>query len=148
MFLKAATAMSSDSQRPSPTSFVYVRSRIITGEHGVISDAAWAAPGILNICLKNKEEIYNPPSPFVRSDLWGSLHSSKGRDPSHAPPISILRYIFASPGIEGEASCCREDRDRVRRYPVSNIHEKSRELLQRQLLATPRPASESIHADP
>jgi hypothetical protein len=74
MFLKAATAMSSYSQQPSPTSFVYVRSRIITGEHGVISDAAWAAPGILNICLKNKEEIYNPPSPFVRCEsLFASL---------------------------------------------------------------------------
>ncbi|KAH9573414.1 hypothetical protein CY35_02G207900 [Sphagnum magellanicum] len=70
MFLKAATAMSSYSQQPSPTSFVYVRSRIITGEHGVINDAAWAVPGILNICLKNKEEIYNPLSPFVRLHVW------------------------------------------------------------------------------
>jgi hypothetical protein len=42
MFLKAATTMSSYSQQPSLTSFVYVRSRIITGEHGIIS----AAPGI------------------------------------------------------------------------------------------------------
>ncbi len=74
MFLKAATAMSSYSQQPSPTCFVYVRSRIITGEHGVISDAAWAVPGILNICLKNKEEIYNPLSPFVRCEsLFASL---------------------------------------------------------------------------
>jgi hypothetical protein len=65
MFLKAATAMSSYLQQPSPRSVVYVRSRISTAEDGV-SDEAWAAQGILNICLKNKEEIYNKLSPFAR----------------------------------------------------------------------------------
>jgi hypothetical protein len=35
------------------------------GEQGV-SEAAWAVQGILNICLKNKEEIYNQLSPFAR----------------------------------------------------------------------------------
>jgi hypothetical protein len=65
MLLKAATAMSSYLQQPSPRSVVYVRSRISTAEDGV-SDAAWAAQGILDICLKNKEEIYNKLSPFAR----------------------------------------------------------------------------------
>jgi hypothetical protein len=53
------------SQQPSPRSFVYVRTRISTAEHRV-SEAAWAVQGILNICLKNKEEIYNQLSPFAR----------------------------------------------------------------------------------
>ncbi|CAK9269849.1 unnamed protein product [Sphagnum jensenii] len=65
MFLKAATDVSSYSQQPSPRSFVYVRTRISTAEHRV-SEAAWAVQGILNICLKNKEEIYNQLSPFAR----------------------------------------------------------------------------------
>jgi len=65
MFLKAAMDVSSYSQQPSPRSFVYVRTRISTAEHRV-SEAAWAVQGILNICLKNKEEIYNQLSPFTR----------------------------------------------------------------------------------
>ncbi len=65
MFLKAAMDASSYSQQPSPRSFVYVRTRISTAEHRV-SEAAWAVQGILNICLKNKEEIYNQLSPFAR----------------------------------------------------------------------------------
>ncbi|KAH9567329.1 hypothetical protein CY35_03G023800 [Sphagnum magellanicum] len=69
IFLKAATAMSSYLQQPSPRSVVYVRSRISTAEDGV-SDAAWAAQGILNTCLKNKEEIYNKLSPFARLHVW------------------------------------------------------------------------------
>jgi len=56
---------SSYSQQPSPRSFVYVRTRISTAEHRV-SEAAWAVQGILNICMKNKEEIYNQLSPFAR----------------------------------------------------------------------------------
>jgi len=69
MFLKAATDVSSYSQQPSPRSFVYVRTRISTAEHRV-SEAAWAVQGILNICLKNKEEIYNQLSPFARLHAW------------------------------------------------------------------------------
>ncbi len=65
MFLKAAMDASSYSQQPSPRSFVYVRTRISTAEHRV-SEAAWAVQGILNICLKNKEEIYNQLSPFAK----------------------------------------------------------------------------------
>jgi hypothetical protein len=53
------------SQQPSTRSFVYVRTRISTAEHRV-SEAAWAVQGILIICLKNKEEIYNQLSPFAR----------------------------------------------------------------------------------
>ncbi|KAH9537866.1 hypothetical protein CY35_16G074800 [Sphagnum magellanicum] len=69
MFLKAAMDVSSYSQQPSPRSFVYVRTRISTAEHRV-SEAAWAVQGILNICLKNKEEIYNQLSPFTRLHAW------------------------------------------------------------------------------
>ncbi|CAM6049463.1 unnamed protein product [Sphagnum compactum] len=69
MFLKAATDVSSYSQQPSPRSFVYMRTRISTAEHRV-SEAAWAVQGILNICLKNKEEIYNQLSPFARLHAW------------------------------------------------------------------------------
>jgi hypothetical protein len=65
MFLKAATDVSSYSQQPSPRSFVYVRTRISTAEHGV-SEAAWAVQGILNICLKNKEEILQPAQSFCQ----------------------------------------------------------------------------------
>ncbi len=57
-FLKVAMDASSYSQQPSPRSFVYVRTRMNTVEHRV-SEAAWAIQGILIICLKNKEEIYN-----------------------------------------------------------------------------------------
>jgi hypothetical protein len=36
-----------------------------SAQHGV-SEVAWAVQGILNICLKNKEEIYNQLSPFAK----------------------------------------------------------------------------------
>ncbi len=74
MFLKAAMDVSSYSQQLSPRSFVYVRTRISTAEDRV-SEAAWAVQGILNICLKNKEEIYNQLSPFARCiNCFSSQH--------------------------------------------------------------------------
>jgi hypothetical protein len=65
MFLKAAMDASCYSQQPSPRSIVYVRTRISTAEHRV-SEATWAVQGILIMCLKNKEEIYNQLNPFAR----------------------------------------------------------------------------------
>jgi hypothetical protein len=75
MFLKAATDLGSYSQQPSPRSFVFARTRISTTDHRV-SEAAWAVQGILNICLKNKEEIYNQLSPFAR---WINCFSSQDK---------------------------------------------------------------------